>query len=503
MKGIILRARTMEQLTNSPAHQLAVAIRSRRISVRMLVEAHLARIEAKNPLLGAICTLDIAGARDRARVADAALERGEVWGPLHGVPVTIKDLLQTQGLRTTAGFTELADYIPAADAPTVTRLRQAGAIVLGKTNSPRAGGDYQSSNPIFDRTSNPWDLSRTAGGSSGGGASALSAGLSSLDLCSDYGGSIRQPAHFCGVYGLKPTDRRVSTAGHILPQPGLSDSIRQMLTVGILGRSVRDLQLGLTAIAGPTAAGSDVPPVPLEPVEPKPLAKLRLAWCPGIAPLWPQKEIQETIAKATGQLSDAGAELHLFVPDDWDWERWLTVYYQIGTLSLRYAQRPTPAALWQLAQEFWREWWQSDSEFRALTAVRSSLPALLRPDLGNYFAALTERDRLITWLDNKITDYDALLLPVAMTTAFAHCRTGSALTVDGKAVPYWLANGAYLQPFNLTGNPAVVIPIGNDSNDLPIGLQIVGKRWQEMDLLAASEAIDSEVGKMRFPTALA
>ncbi len=491
----------MVQLTALPAHQLAAFVRSRETSARMLLEAHLAQIEVKNPHLNAICTLDIEGARARAREADAALERGEVWGPLHGVPVTIKDLFQTRGILTTAGFAELADYVPTRDAPTVTRLRQAGAIVLGKTNGPRAGGDYQSSNGIFGRTNNPWDLSRTAGGSSGGGASALSAGLSSLDLCSDYGGSIRQPAHFCGVYGLKPTDRRVPTLGHIPPQPGLPQSIRQMLTVGVLARSVRDLHLGLAAIAGSAAAQPDIPPVPLEPDEPEPLAKLRLAWAPGIAPLWPQREIQEAIAQAARQLEGAGAKLQRFEPTDWDWERWLRVYYRIGTMSLRYAQRPTLSVLWQLAREFWREWWHSDSEFRALLAARSSLPVLLQSSLGDYFEALTERDRLITWLDNATADCDLLLLPVAMTTAFAHCQTGRAIAIDGKAVPYWVANGAYLQPFNLTGNPAVVIPIGSDAKGLPIGLQIVGRRWHEMQLLAAAEAIDSEIGRARFPPA--
>lgn len=163
-----------------PAYQLANRIRTREISVREVIEAHLAQIEVQNPRLNAICTLDAAGARSRAVEADAALDRGEVWGPLHGIPVTIKDLFETQGLRTTAGFPELTNYVPTQDAPTVTRLRQAGTIILGKTNSSKAGSDYQSSNELFGQTNNPWDLTRTPGGSSGGGASAVSAGLSSL-----------------------------------------------------------------------------------------------------------------------------------------------------------------------------------------------------------------------------------------------------------------------------------------------------------------------------------
>ncbi|MEO0407743.1 MAG: amidase, partial [Cyanobacteria bacterium P01_A01_bin.135] len=399
----------MDRLTELPAHQLAALVSAGETSALALVEAALAQGEAQS-YLNAICTLNAQAAKDRARAADAATERGESWGPLHGVPITIKDLFKTQGLRTTAGLAELRDYIPTEDAPTVARLRQAGAIILGKTNGPQAGGDYQSHNALFGRTNNPWNRDRTPGGSSGGGAAAAAAGLSSLDLCSDYGGSIRLPAHFCGIYGLKPTDRLVPTAGHIPPAPGMPESIRQMLTVGLLARSLRDLRLGLKIIAGPTPAQPDIPPVPLQPSAPKPLTQLRLAWCQGIDPLWPQPDIQAAIAQAADQLSHAGATLQPFAPQGWDWEHWLRIYYRLSTLSLRYVQRPSLATLGPFAQAFRREWWQSDPEFRPLMAVRHALPVLLRHSLKDYFEAVTERDRLTAWLDKAMSGYDALLL---------------------------------------------------------------------------------------------
>lgn len=483
------------------AHQMAALLQAGEISAQSLVEAALAQTKAQ-AYLNAICTLNSANARARAIAADEATACGESWGPLHGVPITIKDLFETQGLRTTAGLTELTHYTPTEDAPTVARLRQAGAIILGKTNGPRAGGDYQSDNPIFGRTSNPWDRDRTPGGSSGGGAAAVAAGLSSLDLCSDYGGSIRLPAHFCGIYGFKPTDRLVPTLGHLPPTPGLPESIRQMLTVGVLARSLQDLRLGLEIIAGPTPAQPDIPPVPLPPSIPKPLTGIRLAWCQGIAPLWPQTDIQKAIAQAAGALETAGATLQPFSPQDWDWEQWLRVYYRLSVLSLRYVQRPSLATLGPLAQAFRREWGQSDPEFRPLMMVRHALPVLLRHSLRDYFEAVTERDRLTARLDRAIQSYDALLLPVAMITAYRHCPTGSPITVDGKVVPYWLANGAYLQPFNLSGHPAVVIPIGQDSDGMPIGLQIVGQRWQDGALLDAAEAIDAAIGCRLFPPAV-
>ena len=202
------REQTARGLVFSSAHEVAAAIRDRRVSAVEVVNAYLARIARHNPALNAIVTLNEEGALARASEADAALARGEFWGPLHGVPVTIKDSFATAGLRTTSGFAPLANYIPAVDATVVARLRAAGAIVLGKTNLPMLVHGFQSDNAIFGRSNNPWDLERTPGGSTGGGAAALAAGLSALEMGSDYGGSVRIPAHYCGVYSLKPTELR-------------------------------------------------------------------------------------------------------------------------------------------------------------------------------------------------------------------------------------------------------------------------------------------------------
>jgi len=193
----------MTDLCFLPANDLANAVRQRHISAQELLEAHLAQIERHNPSLNVIVTLDEQGARQRAKEADEALDRGEVWGPLHGVPITVKDAFATARLRTTSGFPPLADYIPPEDAPIVARLRAAGAVLLGKTNLPTFSLDVQTNNPIFGRTNNPWDQSRTPGGSTGG-AAGVAAGLTPLELGSDLGGSVRIPAHCCGIYALKP-----------------------------------------------------------------------------------------------------------------------------------------------------------------------------------------------------------------------------------------------------------------------------------------------------------
>ena len=191
----------MSDLAFQSASKLALAIRAQRVSSRELLALYLQRVGQFNPTLNAIVTLDAERAFTRADAADAALARGESWGPLHGVPITIKDSFETAGLRTTAGAPELAAHVPANNASAVQRLVAAGAVVFGKTNLPTFAMDLQSHNPVFGRSNNPWDIARTPGGSSGGAAAALAAGLTGLELGSDIGGSIRTPAHFCGIYG--------------------------------------------------------------------------------------------------------------------------------------------------------------------------------------------------------------------------------------------------------------------------------------------------------------
>ena len=258
------------------ATDIAAAVRAGEVSALEVVEAHLAHIHQHNPSLNAIVTLDEEGARAAARAADEARARGEPLGPLHGVPVTIKDAIETAGLRTTVGSPLLADHVPDEDAVAVARLRAAGAIVLGKTNVPVLSAAAQTSNPIFGRTNNPWDVSRTPGGSSGGSAAAVASGMSPLDLGADIGGSLRIPASFCGVCSLKPTEHRVPTAGHIPPLPGYPQAVRHMNTLGPLARTVDDLTLALRVIAGPHRRQPDVPPVPLGPMPDMALDGLRL-----------------------------------------------------------------------------------------------------------------------------------------------------------------------------------------------------------------------------------
>jgi amidase len=302
----------MTEPYEATAEEIALGIRLRRWSSTEVVEAHLSRIRARNSDLNAVVLVDEEGARRRAAEADHALAHGECWGPLHGVPVTIKDSLSTAGLRTTAGFPPLADYVPQRDATAVARLRRAGAIILGKTNLPVLAMDYQCNSPLLGRGNNPWDLERTPGGSTGGGAAAVASGMSPLEIGSDIGGSVRIPAHYCGIHSFKPTENLVSIAGHIPEPPGAPRGVRHMGTVGPLGRSVADLRLALQIIAGSDGEYWETPPVSLKPVE---LTRPRVAWTDGFGACPVTADTRNALAALARELEQEGWAVHRAGPD--------------------------------------------------------------------------------------------------------------------------------------------------------------------------------------------
>ncbi|MDZ8258107.1 amidase [Nostoc sp. ChiQUE01b] len=489
----------MSDLVFLPAHQLAQMIRDRQVSAMEVLHAYLAQISKHNSKLNAICTLDEDNARTRAKLADEALARGEYWGALHGVPVTIKDIFETVGLRTTAGYIPLKDYIPQQDATVVARLRAAGAVILGKTNMAELAGDYQSTNSLFPRVNNPWNLDYTAGGSSGGSAAAVAAGLSPLDIGNDIAGSVRQPATFCGVYGLKPTDRRISTAGSIPEVPGMPLCLRQMLTIGCFGRSLEDIRLCFSLIAGADLRRPDVPPIPLDTPSGKSLQDLKIAWIDQWVEVPVAAEIRGAVQTVVQKLAQAGSYVERWLPKDFDLS---TVWNLCGRMEAyinNYAQPKDRYNVLRSLELLFRTATQGDKKLRKLGNFSSFLPEILNPSLKGYFETLTERDRFIAQIDEALEAWDVWLTPVTATPAFTHCPAWSAIDIDGKSYPHAVANGAYTMPFNLSGHPAVVIPIGQTHNGLPIGIQIIGKRWREMELLAIAQELDKAVGDFRHP----
>lgn len=475
----------MEDPTFAPATEQADAIRDRQISSVELLDAHLARIEQHNPALNAIVTLDTDRARARAKEADEAAARGEFWGLLHGVPVTIKDAIATADIRTTGGHEPLSGYVPSEDAPVVARLKAAGAIVIGKTNLPVLSRDFQCENPIFGRSNNPWDLERTPGGSTGGGAAAIAAGLSPLELGSDIGGSVRIPAHYCGIYSLKPTEHRVPTTGHIPDLPDTPRAVRHMNTIGPLTRSLNDLDLAIRLIAGPDGREVEVPPVPLASVSTPQPADLQLAWTDAFGNVPVTRDTSEALANLAENLSGAGAAVERRLPERLDFE----LIWEIRGAMIHAERAATMTEEEEVV--YLRE---SGLDLESLDPRSDDLMERVMAKASNatlrdFAAILNQRDAQIQMLEQFFVEFDALICPVTATPAITHRPRNTPIDVDGREVGYWPAGTAYTSPFNLTGHPAVIVPLTRSAEGLPIGLQIVGPRWSEMKLLAIARAL--------------
>ncbi|MDX8498334.1 amidase [Mesorhizobium sp. VK4C] len=445
--------------------ELAAGIAAREISAVEALDAHLAQIDRHNGAVNAVVALDRKGAVERARQADAALARGDTPGPLHGVPFTLKDAHETVGMRTTAGFPPFAGYVPRLDSPIPARLKAAGAVLVGKTNVAAMLADWQSDNPLCGRTSNPWDLSRTPGGSSGGAAAAVATGMTPFEIGTDMQDSIRLPASFCGVYGLKPTEHRVSLAGAFPDPGGTPRSVRLMSCIGPLARDIEDLALIHRIIAGPDGADTDLAPVPFDPTPKLELKSLRIACANAFPGIPVAAEISAAVEGLAAELASAGVTVEEAKLPKLDLHDDLAEGGKLIGMMLEAAQpeppeQPTPVSRW--------------------------------------FAALARRDRSILAWERFFESCDALLCPVAMTAAFPHCKPGSPLKVDGKDESYWMLP-AYGAVFNYSGHPAIAIPCGQDSNGLPIGLQFVGRKWSEARLLGIAAAIAPLTGGFRRP----
>ena len=483
----------MEQPVFSTASQLAQAIQSGDISSLDVIEAHLAQIAKHNPKLNAIVTLDTERARRQAREADAALARGESWGPLHGVPFTAKDFYETAGLRTTAGFKGLANHIPVRDATAVARMRQAGAILLGKTNMPPLGQDVQTNSPLLGIGNNPWDLGRTPGGSTGGGAAAVAAGFTPIELGSDGNGSIRIPAHYCGVYGFKPTEYRVPGTGHLTDLPGKPHAFRHLACFGPLARSVDDLKLVFSVIAGPDGHDFLVPPVPLTPASAKPLENLRLAWTSDVGGLAVTADTSRLLASLIARLAERGCKTEeRALPFDLD-----AAWRIGGALTTAMAVPVVPAPLRWLGATLYPLMFPNQP-------FHAGMAKGLRMGISGYMKTLTERETFIAAMEDMFDHCDALICPVASTPAFTHRRAavkapGKAIDVDGKKMPYWMATVYHTSIFNLTGHPVVVIPLGLSEDGLPIGVQVVGRRWHDMEILDIAGKLAEVLGPPPVP----
>ncbi len=473
MTGLITHSRAAaaqpNDLTRCTVVELVDLIRRKVVSSLEVVDACLERIGQVNPKLNAVVLLVAEDARTQARVADQKLARGDAVGALHGVPMTIKDSLDTAGVITTAGTMGRKNFVPKEDATVVKRLKSAGAILLGKTNTPELTCAWETNNSVYGVTNNPWNSKYSSGGSSGGAGAIVAARGVPFDIGSDTGGSIRLPSYFCGITGIKPTSGRVPRTGHIIGPEG---HLQALTTLGPLARSVEDLSLLLTVIAGPDGRDASVVPMPLgDPTQVK-VNGLRVAMHTDNGAYALHPEVAKVIADAAKALESSGVQIESKRPAALDDVIKIDadLYSSDGSASLQRilnqsgTKEPSPLMLIALNQ----------------TAMTS----------GNMAAAIERwdawRGRMLQFLD----DYDAILCPPC---AFAELPHGASSVGD--------ANSAfsYTYAYNMTGWPAAVVRAGTSSTGQPLGVQIVGRPWREDIVLALARQVERILGGYQPP----
>lgn len=439
-----------DEIAHLPATELLRRLEQGPLTSSALLEIYLDRIERLNPDLNAVVTLDSDGARQRASAADAARLRGDSWGALHGLPITVKDVFETEGMRTTAGAPELSDYVPTRDAVLVSRLRDAGAVVFGKTNTPTMAGDGQTYNPLFGTTNNPWALDRTPGGSSGGCGAAVAAGLTALSFGSDIAGSIRVPAGFCGVYGHKATFGLIPQRGHIPGSPGQRIE-RDVNVVGPIARAASDLDLALSVLAGPMSQEALGWQATLPVAPPFALRELRVAawldddFCPV------DRSVLERLEALVAALRGAGASVDVEARPDIKFSGAIELYGELRREDLPHG-----------------EWLELDEQ---------------RQD---------HRDRWATFFER----YDVLLCPISSTAAFPHDqgpREARGFVVNGMNRPYsdFVSWPRLIGPVYL---PATAVPLGPNSEGLPVGVQVVGPHLSDRRTIRVAALLAEIVG---------
>ena len=444
----------------------SAAIRDGRISSRELLDEYLSRIERINPALNAVVTLEAEQARDAAARADDATAKTQKddLGSLHGLPITIKDAIETAGIRSTGGARELAGHVPQRDAPAVTSLKEAGAIVFGKTNAPRWSGDIQTFNDIFGTTNNPWDHSRTPGGSSGGAAASVSAGLTSFEMGTDIGGSVRIPSHFCGVFGHKPSFG-------IVPQRGYLDRVGGGLidadinVFGPIARSARDLCGLIDVIAGPTSEDAKAWRLDLPAPRHEDIREYRVGtWLDDPAGEV-ATEVGDVLTTAVEALSKTGTRVTDARPP-----------IRLEDAVALFTSLITPAISVSADKE-----------------IGDAISGTHRAWLDNHQARTEMRSVWQEWF----REFDVLLCPVTPMAAFPHDQTGTivdrSVTINGRARPHidtltWtgLVGVVYL--------PSTVVPVGFTRDGLPVGVQIVGPYLEDRTSLFVAGELESLTG---------
>lgn len=456
----------MNDLIRQPAHKIVKFIKNKMVSSVEVTRAFLDRIHEVNSSLNAVIQMNEEISLQQAQKADQAIRAGDELGPLHGLPITIKDTIDIFGYRNTYGSALYSDYKPTKEGTCITRLRNAGAVILGLTNSPELLTAFESSNLIYGATNNPYNLKLSAGGSSGGEAAIISTHGSPLGLGSDGGGSIRVPAHFCGIAGIKPTQGLIPSTGVALPGSG-AGCLQTFGTLGPMARFVDDLALALSVLSGPDGFDPNVPPVKFDKSSEVDISKLKVAYFTDNGIVTPTTEIVVTTMNAVKALSKLGADVEEARPlgiektYELHWETFFTLC-DAGESVNSFTKEMSSDQISPLRKQF-----NEDAKKHSLTAT----------ELNQRFFEIAQFKRNTF---NFLNKYDIIICPPCATTAKPHGQSFNHIR-----------DFTYTMSFNNTGSPAVVIPFGKSIEGMPIGVQVVANLWKDHIALAVAKALES------------
>ena len=466
-----------------PMHQLISKINNKEISSQELLEIQLEHISEHNASINAVITINKDLARKKAIEADEAMQKGENWGPLHGLPITMKDAYEVKDIISTGGSVKWKDHIPASNAVVADRLQQAGAIVFGKTNVPLLSGDWQSYNELYGVTNNPWNTHKTPGGSSGGSAAAVSMGFSSLEVGSDIGGSARVHAHFCVVYGLKPSYGLIPLLGHLPPPPGILSHQDTLSVAGPIARSPKDIQIALSVLAGTSPLEQKGWKLDLPPARHQKIKDFRVAIWPNDPFCNVENAISDAIEGFANQIGKLGATVQetntgvsLQMNDDIYWN-----------MSMPIIASGFPKSTLEKMKEFLRNSDPNDTNLR----VRHARAALLKHK--SWLSFNERRLHIKAMWEEFFASFDVLICPVVFTTAFDHNHEpdmyNRTITVDGVDRKYFELT-VWPSVATLPQLPSLAIPIGQNAEGLPIGVQVIGPYLEDYTPIAFAQAIE-------------
>ena len=473
------------------AHEILEKIKQREVSSLEVLESFLTQVEKVNPTINAIVALDIERAKEKAIEADNKINLKSKLGPLHGLPMTIKDAFEVEGIVSTGGNPAWKDNIPKRNAEAVQRLVDAGAIIFGKTNVPFLSSDLQSFNKIYGTTNNPWDLERTPGGSSGGSAAALAAGMTPLELGSDIGGSIRVPAHFCGLYGHKPSYNIISEVGHMPPPPGSILTGNGLSVAGPLARSPEDLEIALDVLVSAQEQDSQAWKVKLPKARTKKIKELKIAVWPDEPYAEADNEITNLIKDTAKDLKHAGAKVET-VDLPISFEEIDKIYsLLLNPLMLAGSPKETFETLAKLNESL------DPNDMSELAKVARG--SVLKH--ADWVLVNAMRQNMRQKWREFFNKFDVILCPTCITPAFKHNHNPvheRKLTINGKDDEYLRAT-LWAGPAVSAGLPSTNVPIGMSSNNLPISMQITGPYLEDKTCLEVAKVVRNIRGGFKIP----